>query len=138
MGPEKEVSRSIVLRQCLRLENLKVGGGLIAGWFRLQRHRRNLVELVCMAGFTCFGSGIQRYSRNPRHGFTLVVTIGQSAIVFHTYPEYGTVTALAVTCSGEDSHGFATRKLKQLLARHFVATEVESKPLGSVPLQRVA
>src|SRR6185437_15139448 len=89
---DREVAHSIVLYRCQNAAALQVCGGWLIGWFRIQAVRRALVRMAREAGFSCFGSLIERFSWLPHHGWTFILILGQSAINIHTYPELGTVS----------------------------------------------
>lgn len=129
-----EVAHSIVLYGCRNIHNMQVGGGKLVGWFKVRVRKEALDRLTEQSGFSCFGSLIERFSHQADHGYTYIRVLGQSAINIHTYPEEGTVSALVVTCPGEDDDGSATARFELELREHYGADSVESRILGKVPL----
>lgn len=113
--------RWVAIRGCRSDERLETGSDN-----NLQLLRKAIVRIVRAAGYTVFGSNAHRYSRNPKHGYTIVIIIGQSALVFHTYPEKDTVTLCSVTCP-EEEWGDANvhARLLKMLAKYFNAHYVE-------------
>ncbi len=94
----------IGLYHCKRVARLQVGNRLAA-----KDTAERLDNLLLLAGFSVIRSAIRRrapsaqgdfdtYSKESEHGYTHKVSIGQSSIVFHTYPEWGTVTISIETC----------------------------------------
>ena len=138
MRTQREVAVRFVLYGCRNNERLQVGGRWLAGWFFIRQRRMQLDWILMKAGFSLFGSLIQRFSSKADDGYTYVGVIGQSAITIHTYPELGTATVYVVTCPGEDEDGSATTNLERILRWHFRANHVEKKLLDYVPLQRAA
>ena len=132
----REVGHSIVLYGCKNIPAMQVGGGMLAGWFKLHRIKARLDRLTERSGFSCFGSLIERFSHQADHGYTYVRVLGQSAINVHTYPEWGTVSALVVTCPGEDEDGLATKRFERELAAEFHPLLVESGSAGTVSLRK--
>lgn len=131
---QREEQHVIVLYGCRNLPAIQVGGGMLAGWFKLRQIKARLDRLTERSGFACFGSLIERFSHQADHGYTYVRVLGQSAINIHTYPELGSVSALVVTCPGEDEDGSATKRFEKELTAAFQPLSVKAGPAGTVPL----
>lgn len=121
MNQDYEVLHWDAFRGCREDERLQTGSDS-----RLQLSRKAIVRIVRAAGYTVFGSNAHRYSSNPKDGFTVTIIIGQSAMIFHTYPEKDLVTSCCVTCPEEEKEDTQTHnRLLKLLKKYFNAHYVD-------------
>lgn len=117
----------IGLYNCKRTDRLQVGNRVAAS-----KTAQRLIRLVREAGFDVVGWGLKKYSKKSEHGYTLTITIGQSAIVLHTYPEWRSATINIETCGQRRYCKGAMRRLKKSAKTFYGAKkhlEVEAPPL---------
>ncbi len=130
MYQQKEVMRWVVFRECRTDARLETGSAS-----RLQLSRQALRNIVKTAGYTVFGSNAHRYSKDPSDGYTVTIIIGQSAMIFHTYPEKNLVTLCSVTCPEEEKGDAKVHaKLITGLTRFFNAGAIQHALTGELVL----
>lgn len=113
----------IGLRGCAHHVRLQVGWVLF--WYLWWRTRHELVALAKQAGFDVLGVSRFKYSNVREHGYTFVIYIGQSSLIFHGYPEKFWVTVDVVTCGDYEYCENATRSFARLLKEYYGAVEFD-------------
>lgn len=93
-GMPESIIRPAAFYSCKRADRLEVGTGE-----HLAEMRTAIDDLVRAAGLTLFGSSVERYSDEAKHGYTYLAWIGESAIDIHTWPEYGSAIVNTHLCN---------------------------------------
>lgn len=119
----------IGLYDCENAARLKVGARTAA-----RKTKQQLDSIVARAGFDVIRSTFDIYSDYSEHGYTHKISIGQSSIVFHTYPEWGTVTINIETCGDYAYCRRAMRKLVRLSKLYFSTRKTVVLEAPSLPL----
>lgn len=119
----------IGLYGCANIGRLQVGDGE-----QLQEMAQKLDAQASDAGFEVIQSVPVQYSPESEHGYTHTIAIGQSSIVFHTYPEIGTVTVSIETCGDYAYCRAAMMKFKASLVEFYGAASQRIDEMKGLPL----